>query len=265
MKALLMKFIIRPILALYILPRNIFLYLLGARTKDKPAVEALYTEGFYIYPDLLAPDDVQALKSDYLELYNKTQVDMTGQLNGRLYENKAISPLVKKYVDRFRSTAADYFGYKEIDCELTMYQKSIHQEDEDNIPGGEFHMDDSKKNLKFFIYLTDVSISNGPFSYLPKTHGISSVTKILKWFLWEVTLQRRFLYVNEKSNKKMASIAVPILGKSGTILCVDTTGYHAATQVSDGERLIMVVSFSEKRYDPYRLIQKSKMLQFYEK
>tara|TARA_R110002050_G_scaffold57423_3_gene128980 strand:+ start:119741 stop:120538 length:798 start_codon:yes stop_codon:yes gene_type:complete len=265
MKSLLMKFIIRPVLTLYVFPKNILLYLSGSRVKNNQAVNALSQEGFYIYPDLLPEGDVQALKNDYLELYSKKLVENSGQMNGRIYANKAISPLVQVYVDRFSIIAANYFGCKEIDCELTMYQKSEPQQDIANIPGGEFHMDDNKKNLKFFIYLSDVTITNGPFSYLPKTHGILSATKMIKWFLWEVSLQRRFLYVSAKNNKRMASIAVPVLGGSGTVSCVDTTGYHAAMQVHKGERLVMVVSFAEKRYDPYRFIEKNKVLQYYRK
>lgn len=254
--SVMLKKVIRFILALYVLPKNIGLYLYGPRTRRGDVIiDNLYREGFYVYPDLLPDEDIQLLKDDHERLLSSNQVENIGQLAGRIYDDKAISPLVNKYVEFFSPIAEDYFNYKNIDCELTMYQKSIRQDDMLNIPGGEFHMDDNKKNLKFFIYLTSVTIKNGPFTYLAKSHGIFNVKKILKWFLWEITHKRKFLYASDTENKIMRVKAIPVLGGSGTILCADTTGYHAASQVIEGERLVMVVSFSEKRFNPYALVK----------
>jgi hypothetical protein len=48
----------------------------------------------------------------------------------------------------------------------------------------------------------------------------------------------------------MFRAGTPILGGSGTIFCGDTTGYHTASVVGEGERLVMVISFAEARINP---------------
>ncbi len=249
-----MKSVLRFLLSIYVLPKNIILYMYGTVKCHDAVVNELCSKGFYIYSDRLSKKDIVELREDYEKLLDENIVDSDGQLNGRIYKQGEISSLVSKYVKIYGVIANKYFNTSHVDCELTMYQKSVHELDMSNIPGGKFHMDDNKKNLKFFIYLSDVSIKNGPFRYVPKTHGLYNIKKILKWWLWEITLKRKYLYVSDFENMELKNRAESVLGKSGTVFCADTTGYHAASVVERGCRLVLVISFAEKRLDPYALL-----------
>ena len=38
------------------------------------------------------------------------------------------------------------------------YQHTLPETNLDNVPGGEFHVDDNKTNIKYFIYLKEVTL-----------------------------------------------------------------------------------------------------------
>ncbi|MBT7555997.1 hypothetical protein HN615_03610 [Candidatus Woesearchaeota archaeon] len=58
------------------------------------------------------------------------------------------------------------------------------------------------------------------------------------------------MYTGKCEQQGMFRAGTPILGGSGTIFCGDTTGYHTASVVGEGERLVMVISFAEARINP---------------
>lgn len=250
--------ITRLVLALFVAPRNYFLFLYGCRNASSPVIKSLQNGGFYIFPQCLDMNEIKELRDDFAQLTAARELPSCGQLTGRIYSVGSMSSVFDKYIERFKPIAKDYFRCQEISCELTIYQVSRPQDDVDNIPGGEFHMDDNKKNLKFFIYLNDVSRDQGPFSYVPTTHGFRGFDKLKRLFLWEVFLKRRFLYLDKVKSAKIAAQAVEIVGEAGLVFCADTTGYHRATPVLNGERSVAVISFAERRLDPYRLIAKAR-------
>jgi len=260
-----MKFFLRTtvrfLLALFIIPKNIALYLLGCRGSNKSEiVDALCTQGFYLYNEPVSAIDVEKLKSIYSDMFSKSDVKQSGQLNGRIMMPHLNSDAIRSYIDKFIPVARDYFNNKSIQVELSMFQKSKVETEDDNIPGGGYHMDDNKKNLKFFIYLTDVTDKNGPFILSPNSHGIN-LFKIIRWFGWEITTKRKYLYMDELP--KGSSAPIPVLGKAGTIFCGDTTIYHKAARVIEGERLVLVISFAERRLDPYKYLFNGKKKSLY--
>lgn len=117
-----------------------------------------------------------------------------------------------------------------------------------DVPGGEeFHIDDGKKTLKFFLYLTDVTQENGPFCYIPKSHGILGWRKFFRIIKWNIFNEHFSLYFDEKEIKQKNRVY--ICQDHGIVFCADTTGFHKATPLLYGQREILVVSFNEKRLD----------------
>lgn len=208
--------------------------------------ESLIENGYQIFSKKISESEIIKLKEDFQALQKETPFDLTGQLAGRLYAHGPISELAKGYVDKFQPIAEAYFGSKRIRCELTMYQKSWPKDDVNDVPGGEFHEDDNKRNLKFFIYLTDVDNSNGPFCYVPKTHGLRRKEKYLRWLLWEIFHTRKYLYDFMLDKEDCRAKEVPVLGLAGTCLCADTTGYHRASKPEKESREVFVVSYTRQ-------------------
>jgi hypothetical protein len=208
--------------------------------------ESLTNNGFQILPERIGVEELDKLKADFLALRKRKPFDLTGQLAGRVYEHGPISQLAKCYVEKFQPIAEAYFGSKRVRCELSMYQKSWPKCDVNDVPGGEFHEDDNKRNLKFFIYLSDVTEDNGPFCYVPKTHGLRKPEKYIRWLLWEIFHARRFLYSYRLDKMQCELDEVKVTGPAGVVFCADTTGYHRASAPLAGEREVFVVSYTRK-------------------
>jgi len=226
--------------------RNILLEIVYSTNRkfEFAGCELLGSNGYAIFPNKLDEVELSALKKDFLEIQRKKTFETSGQLAGRLYAHGAISALSTDYIEKFQPIAEAYFGSKKIRCELTMYQKSWPKTDINDIPGGEFHEDDNKRNMKFFIYLTDVSNDNGPFSYVPKTHGLRRPEKYIRWLFWEIFHSRKYLYHYQLDQRICELEEVKITGQAGTIFCADTTGYHRASTPLAGERDVFVVSYT---------------------
>jgi hypothetical protein len=247
-----LKRLFRAILTIYVMPKNYLLYISGGVNRDKCKVtDSLCENGYYVYAEPLTEAELGGLNQVYSDLANSEKIDTEGQLTGRILMPHKKSQLVSSYIDRFTPVAQNYFNQVNIEVELTLFQKSEVQSDLNNIPGGAFHSDDNKKNLKFFIYLTDVSENNGPFLLSPKTHGFT-LRRIFPWCMWEITGLRKYIYVEKLPES--APPVMPVLGSAGTIFCADTTIYHKASPVIQGERRVLVISFAEKRFDPYKYL-----------
>ena len=107
-----------------------------------------------------------------------------------------------------------------------------------------YHFDmDRIKFIKFFIYLTDVDLSNGPHCYVENSH------KNLPFFF-----HRDGRFTDEEvatsySKERMKKI----VGKKGTLIAVDTRGLHKGLELETGkERLIFQVQYTNSLYGhPY--------------
>ncbi len=232
----------------YTMPRNLIQFAwFKPDAKDDVLVGAIKKQGYFVFEEKLSDNDTQILVKSFDDLQDKYEIDNSGQQNGRIFRHGALGPFLNPYIRRFGEIASKYFGSVQTCIELSMFQISHVEMDLDDVPGGKFHMDDNKKNLKFFVYLTQVTERNGPFRYVPKSHGIGSASKVFNWWMWEITHSRRYLYAGEIDQDQLQTSAIEITGDAGTVFCADTTGFHAAKPLEMGERLVLVISFRPKR------------------
>jgi uncharacterized protein YbcV (DUF1398 family) len=219
-------------------------------------VKNLCDNGYFIFNEKIDQIHVDKLIYEYKRLLQDASVVQSGQSTGRIYKPHLKSDEVMKYVDKFNEHAIEYFGSKNIKVESSILQKTIIQTSIENVPGASYHMDDNRKHLKFFIYLTDVNELNGPFTLSPKTHGPKNLGGICRWIGWEITRNRKYLYYNKLPLS--SSQPIQVLGGKGTIFCADTTILHKAEVLKKGERLVLVISFNEKRYEPLDVLSSFK-------
>jgi hypothetical protein len=105
----------------------------------------------------------------------------------------------------------------------------------------EFHFDFDPPPiwLLFFVYLTDVGPNNGPHVYARGSHraGHPAAAPLLK---------RGYVRIpdNEIASAFGQENVVELCGKRGTILAVDTRGFHKGKMLSDGHRLMVQLTFS---------------------
>tara|TARA_R110001606_G_scaffold355312_1_gene506187 strand:- start:16568 stop:17326 length:759 start_codon:yes stop_codon:yes gene_type:complete len=248
------KVLIRALLAPWIVIKNLILYYYGHYATSKfSCTSSLKKKGYYFFNEKLDIQSLNVLRYEFDRLLELNELSSFGQNNGRILIEDHLNIEIRNLVVFFREKAKDYFKLSFVDTEIIYFQKSKKELEENNVPGGVFHLDDNKKNLKFFVYLDDVSVKNGPFKYVENSHGPFSFEKIYRWFFWELTLSRKFLY---SSSKRKFESTVSIIGPAGSMFCADTTGFHKAEKIEEGTRKVFVVSFAETRFDPYSFLKK---------
>jgi hypothetical protein len=214
------------------------------RELTDPVFNDLKRDGIHKFPEPLSAADIRDLLRDFEALKILKPPEKEGQLSGRIYAEGILSPLLKKYADKVGPHVAMFFNTENFKVEISYYQESYPQANVDSIPGGDFHVDDNKANLKYFIYLSDVGEKNGPFSCVPSTGSWRLRWSFIRGVLWELTGNRRYHYAYLLDRKKNIANEKAITGRSGTNFLVDTTSLHRAWPLINGCRKVSVISFN---------------------
>lgn len=204
----------------------------------------LKQQGLHIFPGTLSSEELKALLEDFQNLKKSRLLEKSGQLSGRIFSYGVLSPLLEKYVEKIKPHVATFLNAKNINVEISYYQESYPQADLESVPGGDFHVDDNKANLKYFIYLSDVKENNGPFSCVPSTGSWRLPGSLIRGILWELTGNRKYHYEFLLNKAKCVANEKLITGIAGTNFLVDTTSLHRAHPVKQGVRKVAVMSFN---------------------
>ena len=113
--------------------------------------------------------------------------------------------------------------------------------------------------LKIFIYLKDVEIGAGPFTYAPGTHRKGPHwNKKPESFMEDNVL---------RTNDDQMNAVIPrekwiqATGKKGTVVFADTRGYHKGGEAREDNRLMYTCMFTSPASDSKRLMNYSPSIQ----
>lgn len=215
-----------------------------SRRFNDPVFNGLKHKGLYLFPSLLPGLEVEALLRDFEELKKTKALDSSGQLTGRIFAYGVLSPVLQDYINNVRPHVCKFLNTQRVHVEISYYQESYPLADFESIPGGEFHVDDNKANLKYFIYLTDVDEDAGAFSCVPSTGSWKLKGSLVRGMLWALTGERKYHYEYLLNKPLCIANEKKILGSSGTHFLVDTTTLHRAHPVKNGCRKVAVISFN---------------------
>lgn len=116
------------------------------------------------------------------------------------------------------------------------------------VPGSEaaqfFHFDyDRIKWLKIFFYLTDVTDDRGPHCFVKGSHrrGLVGSERLLARGYARLTDEE---VIGAFGHESIASIT----GKAGTIIAVDTRGFHKGIVPRTGDRLILQFQYATSEF-----------------
>ncbi len=213
--------------------------------KVKKRLPLFYQRGFM---ELSAIENFEltTLKKIFEEHMNKGHYDTSGQLKGRVFSHGLLDDRLSPIIQRFKNVASDYLNSDNPALELTYFQRSIPERNTENIPGGEFHIDDTKANIKFFVYLSDVTDDHGPFAAVPGTHKWREPSRILRAFWHALSKSRSSMYASNSKGAALLQRAKVFTGASGTCFVVDTTAWHTASKLKTGSREVFVASFNRR-------------------
>jgi hypothetical protein len=138
------------------------------------------------------------------------------------------------------AAARNYLGTEPIFAGVNAWQ-SLHDANATSEEYSEsaqlFHFDcDWPRFIKFFIYLTDVTESDGPFSIIEGTHRRKPV--------WS---DGRFAEVDLLDGHGLRSSERRLTGDVGTLIAADTSAFHRGTPVLRGPRLMLQLEFAVSR------------------
>jgi hypothetical protein len=101
--------------------------------------------------------------------------------------------------------------------------------------------------LKLFVYLVDVGEEKGPLCYAPGTHafGEGRIRPDSKWLREGRSLVRR------TDDTQMRAVLpseqwITAIGPKGTVVLVDTRGYHKGGFVRRGERILYTSMYTSQ-------------------
>ena len=152
------------------------------------------------------------------------------------------------------SISEEYFKSKPYLVAVNMWWSTVNDNADSNAAQN-YHFDlDGIKWLKYFVYLTDVTVTSGPHVYVEGTHKpFSKPYNILK---------RGYQRVSDKEiqNCYSSEKIKMITGKKGTIIIGDTSCFHKGLVPKEEIRLIFEATFSNSFFGP-DLVNKKKINQ----
>lgn len=157
--------------------------------------------------------------------------------NETLFACKPLSDLV--FDELFITIAEQYLKCRPIFDYLVMWWSFPFGGNLESEAAQMYHYDmDRIKFLKFFFYINDVDENNGPHCFVKGSH-INKPKNLLK--------DGRITDNEIKSNFNSEDI-LEIKGKKGTIIAVDTIGFHKGKPLINGERLLFQLLYSNSLF-----------------
>ena len=223
---------------------------------------SLKEEGYYIFPEklpastvrqliefamttkaIVEPSDGEQRKSKIESYYNPEK------LQGTIYRYKPESlinnPIIQKLMidTSILSVAQAYLGSSMVLDSVNMWWSTAFKKHPDSSAAQFFHFDmDRIRWIKFFIYLTDVNVNNGPHCFVSKSHRTRGIpTEILS---------RGYARISDEDVRAIYPLdrVLEFTGSAGTIIAEDTRGLHKGKVVEQGHRLILEFEFSNSLF-----------------
>ncbi|MDR7306039.1 phytanoyl-CoA dioxygenase family protein [Rhodoferax saidenbachensis] len=222
---------------------------------------ALDRDGFYVFEQRLPPELCDAIEQfakktpaalegkgtrpEDLEVFDPSNPkSKTYRLDEHaIAEHPAIQHLM---ADRsILAVAERYVGFTPFLSMLNLWWSANFGREPGDAAAQAFHFDydPPPKWLLFFVYLTDVGPDNGPHVFVRGSHkaGLKASKELL---------QRGYVRISDDDIATAfgADNVIEIQGKRGTIMAVDTRGFHKGKVLSDGHRLMAQLTFSHPAF-----------------
>ena len=216
-------------------------------------------DGFYVYETKLSDDKINAI----YEYAKKTPVSyMNTENDNQEYLSKKVvfneeHPLSPRYQytseeifncpelqelvfdQSLLAFAQEYLGCKPILDLVAFWWSAPFGGKAKNAAAQMYHFDlDRIKFMKFFFYITDVDTNTGPHCYVKGSH------KTLP-----IAVDRDGRYEDQEIESIYGKKNVlELCGKKGSIMAVDTRGFHKGKDLLNGKRLLFQIQFTNSLF-----------------
>lgn len=231
-----------------------------SKIQIKEMVAKMNVDGYYVFDSKLEKSIVDSLflagmniPCRYLDLnsnkYSEKEIlfDPNNLVSPRYeFVNSSIVnlPVVQKLLfdETLLFFAQEYLGVKPI-LDLVAFWWSVPFNGKGKSAAAQmFHFDmDRIKFLKFFFYITDVNTNSGPHCYVKGSHRVLPKSLARDGRFSDEEIQEVYGVEN----------LVEICGIQGSIIAVDTRGFHKGKELLEGKRLIFQIEFANSMFGQY--------------
>jgi hypothetical protein len=139
---------------------------------------------------------------------------------------------------RLAQIAGSYLGHDPTFMSIALW-RSFAWPAADNLSAQQFHYDiDRPAFIKMFVYLTDVDATNGPHTYVPRSHREKPRELLNGDRLTDDQVARHY------PRDQWAVIT----GEKGTVFFADTQGFHKGGLVQSGSRAMFQINVASDRF-----------------
>lgn len=216
-------------------------YGLNKQQPYSPACEALKAEGLYLAPSLLDQDRVDRLNAACDRIYDQYPGSISMESNGsdaRIYGVDRLSndSIFKELQEQFLADAQIFYNSRKIEQFCMAGTITYHPEGLGS--GSGWHRDSPYRHqFKVIIYLSDTTLEEGPFEFIPDSHHKSSLVKSAQCLGKPLAADR---YTNQEVEQLLEQGAIrqpfTLVGPAGTTLYADTRGLHRGRPLEKGRR-----------------------------
>ena len=202
--------------------------------KHSAIINPLMNDGIYVIPDYLTEEQCNKACVELSEVFATKNQFVQSNDDKRVFGVECyveVAAWLKN--DTFLSDIAEYVNGEPSEAFFVLGGSL--EAGNNGSSGGGWHRDAYHSQIKGMIYLTDVTVNNGPFEYVKGSHKLSSIIRQHRNENIEL-LQDRFsdadalTIIQKDSNHK-------VVGRRGTLVLFNSTGLHRGAPISDGLRL----------------------------
>jgi hypothetical protein len=141
------------------------------------------------------------------------------------------------------AVAQNYLKAKPIFSGISLWWSPSLKDTPDAEAAQEFHWDMERiRWLRYFIYLTDVSLDSGPHCFVEGTHRTGSIPKHLRDLGYTRHSDESMLETYGKAACR------EFVGGRGTIIAEDSRGFHKGALPKSGDRLLLAFELSSSTF-----------------
>jgi len=228
----------------------------------KEITQAIEENGYYIIENYIDKDNCTLLRNEIdtlIEKFQNTKILILDDENSdhRIFGSEKISTSIRNlfYEDSFLLDIAQNYFKGKMWLSNTLAARLDFKEN--NLgSGGGWHRDAHNFQFKAILYLSDVTIENGPFQIIEGSHHF---TQCLKDTLTMKVNDMTTRYSNsqiEKIIQKNPKKHKILTAKAGTLILADTSSLHTGMPIAKGNRYTLFNYFYPSYQNKMDIINK---------
>ncbi|WP_026915717.1 phytanoyl-CoA dioxygenase family protein [Christiangramia portivictoriae] len=208
--------------------------------EEEEIVKSIEEKGYCVLESFYPKEWCEKAKNEIDRLilaYNKQIWKDEAESDHRIFGADRVSPFIKNYYEdsKLLSLLQTYEG-REVKDGFTLGAK-LEAAEGNKGSGGGWHRDHPNvKQSKSIVYLTDVSLENGPFQYIEASHTSKILYRDSFNYKYD-QFQNRFTEEEiQRLLDKEPERLKTFTASAGTVILTDTRGIHRGKPIEDGFR-----------------------------